>query len=620
MPLFHNQPYLRTLLLCAGILAAAALVFFRNSPPPLDDAVYMDASLPLDARVADLLARMTLEEKIGQMALVEKNSMPLHDVSKYGIGAVVSGGGGKPDENTPEGWRAMIDSFLAESKASRTGIPILYGVDANHGQGNVPGATIFPHQIGLGAARDASLVERIARATAEESRALGTSWIFSPSLDLPTDIRWGRVYEAFSSDAQVTMELGAAFVRGLENDPSLLATPKHFVGAGSMQWGSSSNKNFSIDQGATPADETALRAFYLPPFRSAIESGAEAIMMGLNSWGDAKVSASRYLITDVLKGELGFTGFVVSDWYGVYEISPNKHDSTVAAINAGVDMVMLPYEYKLFVRDVRHAVRRGDITQARVDDAAERILRVKFELGLFDGQLSAGGEIGTPAHRALAREAVARSLVVLKNDDVLPLPNNLRKIRVAGSAADNIGMQVGAWTVEWQGIDGNWLPGATSILAGIRAAASSTDVQYAKDGRFAEKDIADIGIAVVGEKPYAEGWGDNANPRLTDDDLAAIRNLQGSAREILVIIVSGRPLIITEELPNWDALIAAWLPGSEGAGVADILFGTATTTGELPLPWPRSIEQLPFDLAGFSKGGTPPLFPIGFGLPLTPER
>lgn len=595
------------------IMLGATFIYFREEPV-LNDAPYRNTHLSIEERVEDLLSRMTLKEKIGQMMLVEKNSMSLGDVATYGIGAVLSGGGGKPAENTPEGWRVMTNTFLAESRTSRTGTPILYGVDANHGQGNVPGATIFPHQIGLGATRDSDLVLQIARATAEESLAIGTSWIFSPSLDLPTDIRWGRVYESFSSDTKIAGELGAAFVRGLQTTPGLLATPKHFIGAGSMLWGSSSNPNFMIDQGATPADEVALRAVYLPPFQRVIESGAKSIMLGLNVWGDEKVSASRYLITDVLKGELQFSGFVVSDWYGVYEIAPRKYDSTVRAIHAGVDMVMLPYEYELFARDVKRAVLRGDIPLERIDDAVRRILRVKFELKLFDTQESAVGEIGTAGHRALAREAVARSQVILKDDDVLPLSRRTRKIRVAGSAADNIGMQVGAWTIEWQGIDGNWLPGATSILEGLRAVATSTNVQYAKDGRFAEKDIAEVGIAVVGEKPYAEGWGDNPYPRLSDDDLATIENMRQSVRKLVVIIVSGRPLVITDELQKWDALVAAWLPGSEGAGVADVLFGSATSTGTLPLPWPRSIAQLPFDFSGFSSNGTPPLFPIGFGL------
>ncbi len=587
--------------------------------PSLEGAVYIDSRLPVETRIEDLLSRMTLEEKIGQMALVDKNSVEnMEDVSRFGLGAILSGGGGKPTDNTPEGWRDMIAAFVDESRRSRTGIPILYGVDANHGHGNVPGATIFPHQIGLGATHDAALVEKVARATAEEALAIGSRWNFAPSLDLPTDIRWGRVYEAFSSDSILTGELGAAYVRGAQGTnaaPLILATPKHYLGAGSMQWDTSSNPNFRIDQGVTPQDEHALRTAYLSPFQKAIESGAQSIMLGLNSWGDTKLSASRYLVTDVLKGELGFEGFVVSDWYAVYEISDSKYFSAVTAINAGVDMVMLPFEYQLFVSDVTRAVARGDITEERIDDAVRRILRAKFSLNLFSPtETRPLSVIGSAEHRTLAREAVAQSLVILKNNDVLPVSRNARKIRVAGSAADNIGIQAGAWTVEWQGIDGNWLPGATSILAGLREAAPHTPIEYSIDGIFVDKDIADVGIAIVGEKPYAEGWGDNPEPRISVEDLETIERLKASSRHVVVILISGRPLIVTDELAKWDAFIAAWLPGSEGSGVADVLFGDVTSTATLPLTWPRTAEQLPLTITGRTRDGTTPLFPRGFGL------
>lgn len=588
----------------------------EHKAPSLQGAHYIDTSLPIEERVEDLLGRMTLEEKIGQMALVEKNSISPEAVRAYGIGAILSGAGGKPENNTPEGWRTMIAGFVDASKKTRAGIPILYGVDANHGHGNVPGATIFPHMIGLGATNDTELVEKIARATAVEMLATNARWNFSPSLDLPTDIRWGRVYENFSDDPARAGDLGAAYVRGLQtHSPAVLSTAKHYVGVGSMLWQTSSNKNFSIDQGLTIPDEKAFRNFYLPPFRKAIESGALSIMVALNSWGDTKMSANHYLITDVLKNELGFQGFIVSDWYGVYEISPSTYVSSVAAINAGIDMVMLPFAYEQFISDVKNAVVRGDISESRIDDAVRRILRAKFALGLFDSEPEAElSLVGSSEHRVLARKAVAQSLVVLKNDrDILPL-SSPRKIRVAGSAADNIGMQTGAWTYEWQGIDGNWLPGATSILAGIREAAPNSLVQYEKDGRFAEKDIADIGIAIVGEKPYAEGWGDNANPTLTDEDKATIERLRASVQNLIVIIVSGRPLFITDEIRNWDSLIAAWLPGSEGAGVADALFGKVPTTGTLPITWPRNVEQLPLDSYGGTSDESSPLFPRGFGL------
>jgi len=601
------------ILIIAIIMIALSWALSRLTElPALSDARYHDPSLPIEERIDDLMKHMTLREKIGQMALVEKNSLPLEDVAAYGIGGVLSGAGGKPAENTVQGWRAMIDAYTNASRASRTGIPILYGVDANHGHGNVPGATIFPHQIGLGAANDVTLTEEVARATATEARATGVTWVYAPSVDLPNDIRWGRVYEAYSDDPARTAALAEATVRGLSRE-GVVATPKHFVGLGSMVWGTSQNPDFSIDQGRTPIDDQMLRNTYLPPFKRVIDAGAGSVMVGLNSWGENQTAANRYLITEVLKHELGFSGIVVSDWYGVYAISKNKYDAVVQAINAGIDMVMLPYEYNLFIADVERAVYRGDITEARIDDAVRRILRVKFSSGMFEGTIEEQplSVVGSDAHRSLARTAAARSAVILKNTDVLPI-RGVESIYVAGSAADNIGIQSGAWTVEWQGIDGNWLPGATSILAGIREAAADAEVDFRVDGRFNESSIADLGIAIVGEKPYAEGWGDSADPRLTDADREAIEHLRKSVRKLLVVIVSGRPLIITDELPKWDALVAVWLPGSEGAGVADALFGT-TETGTLPLPWPRSLQQLPFTNEE-AADHTQPLFPRGFGI------
>jgi beta-glucosidase len=342
-------------------------------------------------------------------------------------------------------------------------------------------------------------------------------------------------------------------------------------------------------------------------------------MVGLNSWGDSKLSAEKNLVTNVLKGELGFNGFAVSDWYGVYEISGDDYSSAVTAINAGVDMVMLPFDYKSFIKNVTRAVRRGEIREERIDDAVRRILRAKFALGLFDtGETKDSHDVvGSREHRALAREAVAKSLVLLKDESsVLPIRKSVRNIQVAGSAANNVGRQVGAWTVEWQGIDGNWLPGSTSILEGIRArAGSSVDVAYEATGIFPVRgQRADLGIAVVGEKPYAEGWGDREYPVLDASDLEAIENLQATCEKVVVVIVSGRPLFVTNEISSWDAVVSAWLPGSEGAGVADVLFGDKPFVGTLPLPWPHHSEQLPITSDGKTRDGTPLLFPRYFGL------
>jgi beta-glucosidase len=628
---FFSKKYLLYfgVIVVGGILIVilwSLMSFFRNDNSKIscdrgedkacskEGSIFFDAAASDQERLDDLLSRMTLNEKIAQMVLVEKNSISPADVRRYGIGAVLSGSGGKPKENTASGWRDMVNEFQAAATNSRLGIPILYGVDANHGHSNVPGATVFPHAIGLGAAGDPELARRVAQATAEEVLATSINWIYGPSLDAPQDNRWGRTYEAFGESASLVKTLGEAYVRGAQmmspdtNRLGMLATAKHYLGVGGMRWGTSMNADFKIDQGQTPADERLLRQEYLPPFASAISAGVGSVMVGLNKWGDTYTTANHYLLTDVLKNELEFKGFVVSDWYGVYEMPGSKYQNSIAAINAGVDMVMLPFEYKQFIRDVSIAVERGEISRERIDDAARRILAVKYSLGLLDPRPTLPIEsIGSNEHRELAREAVGRSLVLLKNNDVLPLNTSTKKIIVAGSAADNIGLQSGGWTVEWQGIDGNWLPGATSILQGIREnAPKGTLVAYGIKGEFEDAPQVDIGIAVVGEKPYAEGWGDNEAPSLSADDQAVITRLRSKSKKLIVIVVSGRPLLLGKAPSLSDALIAAWLPGSEGAGVADALFGKTAINGKLPVSWPPQVSD-------FSVGKTP-LYPVGFGI------
>lgn len=602
---------------------------FDSKPLPIStNAPYLDTKLPPDLRVASLLSYMTLEEKIGQMTLVEKNSIKeINAVSEYGIGALLSGSGAKPEENTVAGWKQMTDTFKAEAEKSRLGIPLLYGSDAIHGHAHVPEATIFPHAIGLGASGNPELVRKIAAATAKEMLATGVNWNFAPTLDTPQDIRWGRVYETFSDDPILVSKLGAAYVEGLQsengdNDEVLkvLATPKHFLALGGMGWDTSLNKNFKIDQGVTPADKELLNEVYLPPFKAAIDAGTLSIMVGLNTWGDTKTVRKKYLLTDVLKGQLNFKGFIVSDWYGVHEGTNNNLLATVSAINAGVDMVMLPFDYEAFNKHMKWANRLGLISNERIDDAVSRILYSKFALGLFDAN-SEVGTLLTPipnnAHQSLARIAVAESLVLLKNvDKLLPIKSSTKNIRVVGSAADNVGKQAGAWSIEWQGVDGNWLPNSTSILAGIKEVAGErTIVEYDEQGNFlAGSPKADIGIAVVGESPYAEGWGDNPSPSLSAEDINAIKNLTENSKSVIVILVTGRPLIITEDIKEWDAVVAAWLPGSEGAGVADVLFGDKNFTGTLPLPWPKAITQLPISPTGKTTDNSEVLFPRYFGL------
>ena len=598
--------------------------FFDTGLEMPENPTYTDSAYSVSERVDNLLSHMTLEEKIAQMALVEKNSIKrTSDISKYGIGAMLSGFGGKPENNTVFGWRDMVEEFIAESKQSRLGVPILYGVDAVHGHSNVPGFTVFPHSIGLGATGDAELVKKIAAATKDQMLATGINWSYSPTYDMPQDIRWGRVYEAFSDDPKLVSALGSAYIEGLQENTTnsstiaVLATPKHFIGAGSMLWGTSGNENFKIDQGITPPDEKKLQEQYLPPFKKAVASGALSIMIGLNSWGDTKIAAESQLVNKKLKGDIGFTGFVVSDWYGVYEIPGTDYESAVVAINSGVDMVMLPFDYKSFIKNVKRAVEEGEISEARINDAAKRILSAKFAAGLFDEEKTIDIDVlDTSSHRELAREAVAKSVVLLKNqNNILPIATRDKTIFVAGSAANNVGMQSGAWTVEWQGIDGNWLPESTSIFEGIKAVASPTATvvhkQFFRDG---DSRKAHIGIAVVGEAPYAEGWGDDSNPSLSPEDIETINYLQSVSEKVVVVIVTGRPLIITEEIKDWDALVVTWLPGSEGGGVADVLFGEKPFTGKLPLPWPAEITQLPILVNGITRDGSEVLFPRYFGL------
>ena len=600
------------------------------APTPSGRPAYQDSSLAPEARATDLLSRMTLAEKIGQMTQVEKNSIKPADVAAKAIGSLLSGGGGYPQPNTPAAWLKMVNGFQEEALTTRLGIPLIYGADAVHGHNNVQGATIFPHQIGLGATRDADLVERIGRATAGEMAATGVRWNFAPVVAVPQDIRWGRTYESYSENTELVAQLGAAYVRGLqENSPEVLATPKHFMGDGGTAFGTSTasgmDVKYELDQGNVELDDPALRRLFLPPYEEAVKAGAVSIMVSFSSWNGTKMHAQKYLLTDVLKGELGFQGFLVSDWGGIDQISPDYYRDVVTSINAGLDMVMVPYDYDRFISNLTKAVEQGDVPTARVDDAVRRILTVKFRLGLFENPLADAGQlgaVGSETHRQLAREAVRKSLVLLKNDnETLPLGKDTPTIFVAGGAADDIGVQCGGWTIEWQGATGNITPG-TTILDGIKkAVAPETKVQFDRSGSFSDATdlsgkplVADVGIAVVGEKPYAEGVGDRADLGLSDADVSTISRLRERSKLLVVVLLSGRPMIITEQLAQANAFVAAWLPGTEGAGVADVLFGDFPFTGKLAYTWPRSMAQLPFDFANLGSGESGPLFTFGYGL------
>ena len=560
------------------------------------------------AFVDSLIQEMTIDEKIGQMTQVDQQFLnEISDISKYGFGSLLSGGGSTPQVNEPKAWAEMYDLYQREALNSRLKIPLLYGIDAVHGHNNVVGATIFPHNIGLGATRDAKLVESVARATALEVAATGIDWDFAPCLAVPNDFRWGRTYEGFSENTELVTELGNAAILGyqsanINNPNSVLACAKHFIGDGGTLFGT--GLNGKIDRGNLAISEEELRKTHLPPFKKAVESGVATFMAAYNTWNDVRCHANKYLLTDILKDELGFKGFVVSDWAAIEMIPGDYKSDIIISINAGIDMVMVPgavkfgnESYEKFMRLFKESIEDGSIPMSRVDDAVKRILLIKKQSGLFDRPFSDQqllSHIGSQKHREIAREAVRKSLVLLKNDDdLLPLPKNRKTIIVAGRGADTIGMQSGGWTISWQGEMENKTEG-TSVLEAIKSAVDpSVSVQYSKDGRNVEGDVA---VVVIGEEPYAEMEGDREDLSLNKKDLDVIKHLKSKNIPVVVILFSGRPMIITNEIDQWDSLIAAWLPGTEGQGISDVLFGDYSPTGKLSFSWPKSIDQLPISM------------------------
>jgi beta-glucosidase len=554
--------------------------------------------------VESLLAQMTLDEKIGQMTQAERGSLRNeNDIRDYFLGSVLSGGGSSPPDATAAGWAEMYDRYQAIALQTRLRIPIVYGVDAVHGHNNVRGAVIFPHNVGLGCARDAALVERVARATAEEVAATGIDWTFGPCVAVARDERWGRTYESFGETPELVSEMGAAAVRGYQT--AILACAKHYLADGGTEGGR--------DQGDARIDEATLRAVHLPPFRAAVGTGTGTVIVSFSSWNGGKMHGHRYLITDVLKGELAFPGFVVSDWSGIDQLPGDYASDVETAINAGIDMAMVPGRHADFVATLRSLVQQGRVLQSRIDDAVRRILRKKIESGVFDrpyADRSLLAQVGSEGHRQVAREAVRRSLVLLRNEGrVLPLSKTARRIHVAGKNADDLGNQCGGWTITWQGSSGAITTG-TSILQGIRAAVlGGAEVTYSRDGSGAAG--AETGVVVIGETPYAEGVGDRQDLSLATEDIAAVRAVSSAGLPTVVVLVSGRPLVLGEVERLADAIVAAWLPGTEGAGVADVLFGDHAPAGRLSHSWPRGMDQVPINVG---DAGYDPLFPYDHGL------
>ena len=554
--------------------------------------------------VEALLREMTLDEKVGQMAQADRSYLRREgDIHDYSLGSLLSGGGSSPPDKTAPGWAEMYDRYQGIALETRLRIPLVYGIDAVHGHNNVVGAVIFPHNIGLGCTRDASLVERVARATAEEVAATGIDWTFSPCVAVARDERWGRTYESFGETPEIVSEMAAAAVRGYQ--PTILACAKHYLADGGTAGGR--------DQGDAPMDEATLRAVHLPGYRAAVAAGVGSVMASFSSWNGQKMHGHRHLLTDVLKGELGFSGFVVSDWAGIDQLPGDYTSDVETAVNAGIDMVMIPDRYPEFVATLKGLVLSGRVPPSRVDDAVRRILRKKIELGLLEKPMADRAllpRVGSDAHRQVGREAVRKSLVLLKNDPrVLPLSKMTRRIHVAGRNADDLGNQCGGWTISWQGGSGAITTG-TTILQGIRAAVlGGASVTYSRDGSGA--DGADVGVVVIGETPYAEGVGDRADLSLSAEDVAAVRAVRSGGVPTVVVLVSGRPLILGPILGDADAVLAAWLPGTEGAGLADVLFGDYAPTGKLSHSWPRTMAQVPVN---WGDPAYDPLFPFGYGL------
>jgi len=576
-----------------------------------------------DDQVKELLSQMTLEEKIGQMIQADQEHLqdPV-DIEKYCLGSLLSGGNSDPKAgNSLQAWTDMYDGYQQHALKTRLGIPILYGVDAVHGHNNVIGAVIFPHNIGLGCTRNPDLVEKIARITALEMRATGVQWTFAPCVTVPRDERWGRTYEGFSEDPELVKILGEASIRGFQGDlgesVSVLACAKHYVGDGGTTAVLRGRRGIRLDQGDTQMNEETLRQIHLPPYVAAVNAGVGTIMPSYSSWNGLKCSASKRLLTEILKQELGFEGFLISDYRAIDQLDRDYKTAIGISINAGMDMGMIPSKYKEFFTYLKELVEEGVVPVSRIDDAVTRILRVKFAMGLLDKKRSSladrslQNKFGSDEHRQVAREAVRQSLVLLKNEGkILPISKQASRIHVAGKNADNIGNQCGGWTIDWQGRSGQVTTGGTTILTAIKNTVSKNiKVTFSPDGTGAAG--ADIGIVVIGEAPYAEGRGDSADLALDKADIEAIMNVKSVGIPVVVILISGRPMIINDVLDEANSFIAAWLPGTEGQGVADMLFGDYKPTGKLSFTWPRSIDQVPINIGDSDYD---PLFEFGYGL------
>ncbi|MBU7579957.1 MAG: glycoside hydrolase family 3 C-terminal domain-containing protein [Porphyrobacter sp.] len=580
-----------------------------------------------------LLARMSIESKVAQIIQPDIGSITPEDVRKYRFGTILNGGNSGPygnDKGPAADWLKLADEYWEASTAPLANgepvIPAIWATDAVHGHANVPGATVFPHNIGLGATGDADLIRRIGAATAVEIEVTGLDWTFAPTVAVARDDRWGRTYESYSEDPALVTRLGAAMIEGLQGRPGepgylgpgkVAATAKHYFGDGGTAQG--------VDQGDVNGDIKELMAIHAAPYPAAIGAGVASVMASFNSINGTKMHGNKPLLTDELRGNLGFQGVVVGDWNGHGQIKGCTNSNCPQALMAGLDIYMVPEDWKALHASLVAQVKDGTIPMARLDEAVLRVLRMKQALGILDGEVKPsarpnGGKwdlLGSPQHRALAREAVAKSQVILKNAGVLPVKPGAR-IEVAGSAADNIPQQAGGWSVTWQGggdLTAADFPGATSIFAGIADAAKAAGGQavLAPKGDGAGK--PDIAIVVFGEPPYAEFVGDRKDLAFRDEEgLALLKAYKARGVPTVAVFFSGRPLWVNRELNAADAFVAAWLPGSEGAGVADVLFGKVQPSGRLSFSWPANCDGAPLN------GADGALFPRGYGLGFAAPR
>ena len=619
--------------LTIALILSASLIT-RLPSEVIEDGItppYLDSSLSAEDRAADLLSRMTTDEKVGQMTQIDRRFLVSEsDIATYRLGSLLSGGDSYPSPNTPLNWAQMCNRYQQQAvENTRLGIPLIYGIDAVHGQNSVWGAVVFPHNVGLGATWNPDLVEESAHITAVEVAATGIDWTFSPTVDVARDDRWGRTYESFGEDPYLVKWMGASAIRGYQGESlnatdSIVACAKAYMGSGGTKLGTGIYGG--LDQGDCIAPMRIIREVHLEPYIGAIQSGTQSIMSAYCSVNGEKTHGSENLLTDVLKTEQGFSGFIVSDWAAIDQLDPNYRNAINKSINAGIDMVMVPgalewygVDVTIFQSTLGSLIDNG-IPMSRIDDAVYRILVVKFRLGLFENPYvdeSLSSIVGSEAHREVARRAVQESLVLLKNDGVLPLSKNVSTVYVAGPNADDVGNQCGGWTMSWQGSSGNITLGTTILDAIQNTVSPETTVVF--DATASNITQAyDVGIVVVGETPYAEYLGDRTSLDLPWSQINTIKRVVDSGTPTVVIMVAGRPMTgIQAELSTWDAFMMAWLPGTEGQGVADVLFGDADASGRLPCSWPKTTAQEPINYDHRPEENYDPLFKFGYGLSYT---